>query len=136
MQWNKSLDSLKTANSYQPRIQTFQIGHALQPRSEDWGYCLKPPCQPTQQCITYAETKDEEEDRSRYMMMRLAWLGSIWQRVFVKGRPHLTDPCVACSCHSQPLPSSVFLQQPRRVRHCAHFSAHFSACTICTLCTR
>ena len=52
---------------------------------------------------------------------------SIWQRVFVKGRPHLTDPCVAC-CHCHPLPSSVFLKTQR-----APQCAQKCACTMCTL---
>ena len=80
-----SLDSLKTANSYQPRIQRFQISHAPQPssRSEDWGCCCLKSNHPTMhnlwgkrwrlwwgeeggeylaECLSKADDDDEEED--------------------------------------------------------------------------
>ena len=46
--------------------------------------------------------------------------GSVFGRVFVKGRPHLTDPRVAGCCHCRPEQSSVFLQHA----HSAHQHHH------------
>ena len=46
--------------------------------------------------------------------------GSVFGRVFVKGRPHLTDPRVAGCCHCRPEQGSVFLQHA----HSAHQHHH------------
>ena len=126
LQWNKSLDSLKTANSYQPRIQTFQIGHALQPRSEDWGYCLKPPCQPTNPAM-HNLCRDEGWGRG-WEQVYDDEAGMAWQYLAEESvcqRPPPFDGSMCCLLLS--LPTSAKLRLPAAAKPC------LTMCTLCTL---
>ena len=57
-------------------------------------------------------------------MMRKNEGGSVFGRVFVKGRPHLTDPRVAGCCHCRPEPGSVFLKHAHSAHQHHHHHLH------------
>ena len=109
--------SVKSAKSYQGRIETLQIGHAPQTQIRGFGFCLKP----FNAYLMRARVRRVKKRRRG--MIRMVKMGmrrnvrfvcSIWQSV-CQSRPHLTDPCVEC-CHCHPHTSSVFLGSSSRRR--------------------
>ncbi len=112
--------SVKSAKSYQSRIETLQIGHAPQTQIRGFGFCLKP----SNAYLMRARVRRVKKRRRG--MIRMVKMGmrrnvrfvcSIWQSV-CQSRPHLTDPCVEC-CHCHPHTSSVFLGSSSAVCSCA-----------------